>query len=310
MHEKEAGTEFVRISEITRLLSDQANDLSFPYKTLIGDDAAVINFQELKLNLFASDMMVENIHFRTSYFKEADIGYKSMATNVSDMAAMGGYPRYATVSLACPRHFSIKEFYVGIKAACEEYGFHIAGGDLSYSEAIVVSVAMLGACYGEPLLRSTARSGDYIFVTGPLGGSATGLELLREDSFAVGPLVNRHLRPSARLKEAKGISMAGATSAIDVSDGLVADLNHICEDSGLGALLIDIPVALGASTETAMYGGEDYELIFSHSDPDRVESVFASLGLDRPLVIGRMTSHPGITFRGEEIDLSGYQHDL
>jgi thiamine monophosphate kinase len=76
MHEKEAGTEFVRIAEITRLLSDQANDLSFPYKTLIGDDAAVINFQELKLNLFASDMMVENIHFRTSYFKEADIGYK------------------------------------------------------------------------------------------------------------------------------------------------------------------------------------------------------------------------------------------
>ena len=115
MHGKDAGTEFIRISQITKFLSDQATDFSQPFKSLIGDDAAVINSQDLKLTLFASDMMVENVHFRTSYLKEADIGYKSMATNVSDMAAMGGFPRYATISLACPGDFDMPQFYYGIR---------------------------------------------------------------------------------------------------------------------------------------------------------------------------------------------------
>ncbi len=310
MHGKDAGAEFKRISEITKILSNQANDLSQPYKTLIGDDAAVINFQDLRLTLFASDMMVENIHFRTSYLKEAEIGYKSMVTNVSDMAAMGGFPRYATISLASPRTFNMQEFYRGVKQACEEYGFHIAGGDLSSSELIVVSVAMLGTCYHLPIRRSTALSTDSIFLTGPVGGSAAGLELLRANPQATGPLVDIHKTPKARLREAEIISGLGASAAIDVSDGLIADLNHICENSRVGAVLTEIPVASGASLENAKYGGEDYELIFSHEDPDRVNSAFAALGLPRPYMIGKFTTQTGITLMGTELDIKGYQHDL
>ncbi len=310
MHRKDAGAEFIRISEITKFLSDQANDLSQPYKSLIGDDAAVINFQDLKLTLFASDMMVENIHFRTSYLKEAEIGYKSMATNVSDMAAMGGFPRYATISLACPGDFNMEEFYRGVKTACEEYGFHIAGGDLSSSELIVISVSMIGSCYGQPIRRSTAQSGDAIFVTGPVGGASAGLELLMADPHSTGPLVDMHKTPKARLLEAEAISQLGASSAIDISDGLIADLNHICENSGLGAALTEIPLVQGASMENAKYGGEDYELIFSHQDPDRVHSTFASLGLRGPYLIGMFTAAEGMTLLGEDIEIRGYQHDF
>ncbi len=310
MYGKASGTEFVKIAEIVRLLSEQAIDFSIPNKELIGDDAAVIDFQALKLNLFASDMMVENIHFRTSYFKEADIGYKSMATNVSDMAAMGGYPVYATISLAAPRYFDIMAFYKGVRDACKEYGFHVAGGDLSSSDLIVVSVAMIGSCFGDPVLRSTAMAGDMIFVTGPLGGSAQGLKLLTEQPGATGPLVERHLRPRARIREAQAISKAKATALIDISDGLIADLNHICENSGVGAELAEIPAATGASTEAAMYGGEDYELVFTHPDPAVVESAFSSLGLRKPHLIGSIRSHKGITLNGTPVEIRGYQHIL
>ena len=308
MHGKDVNSEFVRISEITRLLGDQACDLSKPYKTLIGDDAAIINFQELKLNLFASDMMVENIHFRTSYFTATEIGYKSMATNVSDMAAMGGFPRFATISLACPRHFDMEAFYSGVKEACEEYGFHIAGGDLSSSEFIVVSVAMIGSSYSQPILRSTAHIGDFIFVTGPLGGSSAGLELLLNDPHAAGPLVEKHKKPKARLAEAKAISRLKATAMIDVSDGLLADLNHICENSRLGASLENIPVADGSTISNALHGGEDYELIFSHCDPATVAMIFASADLARPAQIGQLNDSAMITLDGKGVEIEGFQH--
>ncbi|TAN28910.1 MAG: thiamine-phosphate kinase [Actinomycetota bacterium] len=308
MHGKDVSSEFIRISEITRLLGEHARDLSQPYKTLIGDDAAVINFQDLKLNLFASDMMVENIHFRTSYFKAADIGYKLMATNVSDMAAMGGFPCYATISLGCPRNFDMQGFYQGVKRACEEYEFHIAGGDLSSSELTVVSVAMVGSTHGKPIMRSTAHIGDYIFVTGPLGGSSAGLELLLQDPEATGPLVEKHKNPKARLQEAKAISQVEATSMIDVSDGLLADLNHICENSHLGAHLEKIPVADGALISNALYGGEDYELIFSHPDPVQVASIFASADLAEPVLIGRFNDGGTITVEGKEVEIRGFVH--
>lgn len=310
MVRSEAGSEFARIAEITSLLSDDANDLSQPYKTLIGDDAAVIDFQDLRITLFASDMMVENIHFRTSYCNEAEIGYKAMATNVSDMAAMAGYPRYATISLACPKTFSIRDFYTGVKEACDEYTFHIAGGDLSACDIVVVSVAMIGTCYDQPVYRATAQPGDYIFATGPLGASAAGLKILQENPKALGTLVERHKRPRAKLREALGAARARVTSMIDVSDGLVADLHHICESSSVGAELQEIPVADGATLEAALYGGEDYELIFSHPEPAAVYREFQSLGLTKPYLLGKLNNAGGLKLRGQEIEIRGYEHDL
>lgn len=204
----------------------------------------------------------------------------------------------------------MQQFYYGVRKACEEYGFHIAGGDLSSSELIVISVAMLGSCYAEPIRRSTARSGDAIFVTGPVGGSAAGLELLLANPDSEGPLADIHKAPKARLREAEAISRLGASSAIDISDGLIADLNHICENSHLGAALTDIPVTPGASMDNAKYGGEDYELIFSHQDQAIVHSTFTSLGLRVPYMIGSFTDAAGITLLGEDVVIGGYRHDF
>lgn len=312
MRGKIAGTEFMKISNITELLAEQASDLAPSSKTLIGDDAAIINFTEQTLNLFASDMMVEDIHFKRSYFSEAEVGYRSISTNVSDMAAMGGGPRYATIALCCQKNFDIYSFYRGIKLACEEYDLRIAGGDLSSSDKTVVSVAMIGASYGAPIKRSGASKGDYIFVTGSLGASAAGLELLLNDPTSVGELQNRHKIPKAKVKEALALANCGASSAIDVSDGFIADLNHICTQSDLGAELVEgaVPIAEGATLEQALYGGEDYELIFSHPDPDQAIAAFASLGLAAPFRIGRFTSAKGVLLGDQEMEIKGFEHDI
>lgn len=307
---KEAGKEFTRINQIVELLSDNARELIFPHKTLIGDDAAVLNFQELNPNLFAADMLVENVHFKRSYFNESEIGYKSISTNVSDMAAMGGRPLYSTISLAIPPGFDLTSFIKGVVLACEEYGVRIAGGDLSGSELVVVSIAMIGSSFSQPLMRSTAQPNDYIFVTGALGSSAAGFEILQRTPEAKGPLVQSHKMPKAKLREAEILAKLPATSTIDISDGLIADLNHLCEMSSLGAILEQLPIYPGATLTNAMFGGEDYELIFSHPNPDLVESEFAKANLPKPFLIGRFSSNEGITLKGKSIEPKGFQHEF
>lgn len=307
---KIAGPEFTKITHITELLAEYASDHTTPDKTLIGDDAAIINLTGQRLNLFASDVMVEGIHFKRSYFSDAEIGYRSISTNVSDMAAMGGCARYATIALCCDKAFDISSFYHGVKLACEDYDLRIAGGDLSSSENIVVSVAMIGESYHAPIKRSSANEGDYIFVTGDLGASAAGLDLLQKDPTSVGGLQNRHKLPKAKVKEALALSNSGASSAIDISDGFIADLDHICTQSNLGARLEEVPVADGATLEQALYGGEDYELIFSHPDPDQVIAAFSSLGLPAPIQVGRFTHTKGVRLGSQYIDVTGFQHDL
>lgn len=215
-------------------------------ETWIGDDAAVVRVGGATL-LLAADVVVEGVHFRPGA-DPADVGWKAIAVNASDIAAMGGRPLHALVSVAGPAATDLDRLYDGIRSACEAAGCAVVGGDLSTNASLVVSVAVTGAVDGEPVLRSGARPGDILYVTGPLGGAAAS---------------GWRRRPSPRLDEGEAARRAGATAMIDLSDGLGADLGHVLDASGVGAVLEHVPVADGATEEQAVGGGEDYELLFA-----------------------------------------------
>jgi thiamine-monophosphate kinase len=214
----------------------------------IGDDCAVVDAPTGSL-LLATDALVEGVDF-TSSTPLADVGWKAVVANVSDVAAMGGEPRWLVVAVCAPAGTDLDQIASGAAAAAGEHGCEIVGGDLSATGGpLVVSVAITGSVDGgEAVLRTGARAGDTIWVTGALGAAAA----------------SRYTRrPRARVAEGVAARRAGATAMIDVSDGLVADLHHLTRASGVGAALDHVPVADGATLEHALGGGEDFELIFT-----------------------------------------------
>lgn len=259
----------------------------------LGDDAAALGPPK-GLCLATTDMMVEGVHFRLENATWTEVGWKALATNVSDVAAMGGTPRYALTALALGPATAVEDvdaLYQGLWACAKAYGVELVGGDTCASpQGLVVSITLLGEVEeGKLLRRSGARPGNAILVTGRLGLSAAGLatletappadlpeELLRDAREA-------HLRPIPRVAEGQIVGGQG-TSAIDLSDGLVTDLGHICEESRVGArvLVERLPVpqavhviakALGRDPLVlACSGGEDYELCFT-APPGRAESI-------------------------------------
>ena len=305
-----AGNEFAKLNEIFQTISPFAFDFNSDADSLLGDDCAVIDGIGQRIDLFASDLIAEDIHFSRLYYSPYEIGYKSISVNVSDIAAMGGIPRYVTIALACPKDFDITKFYTGIKAACEEYNLRVAGGDLSSAEKLVISVAILGSSIARPIKRSTAIVNDHIFLTGPTGASAAGMELLQRDPNSSGPLQRSHKLPKARLDAAAVIAQLPANSAIDVSDGLIADLNHICTQSNLGAKIETMPIAKGATLDHCLHGGEDYEIIFTHPNPDQVMESFSTQNVALPIVIGKLIETRGIFYRNEQLVIRGYAHDF
>jgi thiamine-monophosphate kinase len=219
---------------------------------LVGDDAAVVAPPPGPL-LLAADAIVEGVDFEAP-FSEQDVGYRAVLVNASDIAAMGGRPLHVLVSIIASVGVDVLRLVDGIGAGVRAHGCEVAGGDLSgTSGCLVVSVAITGTVDdGEPVLRSGARDGDGVFVTGPLGAAAAA-------SYRFGPT----WAPVARIAEGVAARRAGATAMIDVSDGFVADLGHLLDASGVGVVLDDVPVARGATREQALGGGEDYELIFT-----------------------------------------------
>ena len=202
----------------------------------IGDDAAVLPGGLL----VAADAVVAGVDF-TASTPLADVGWRAVVVNVSDIAAMGGRPEAVLVTVVGP-DVDLGALYEGIDEACETHGCEVVGGDLSGGSELVVAVTILGRA-DRPLRRSGARPGDLLYVTGPLGhGAASGYT---ERPVA---LVGRGL---------------GATAMIDVSDGLAIDLWRLCDESGVGAVVDDVPVAAGATEEQAWTGGDDYELLFT-----------------------------------------------
>lgn len=293
-----------------------------PDQIWLGDDVAVVPGPTGSM-LLAADAVVAGVHSDLTLVGLDDMGWKAMVANVSDIAAVGGRPCCAVVTVAGPLGtIDFDLLYDGLTAASAAYGCPIVGGDLSSSPTLVVSVAIVGdAGRGDPelpapVLRSGARAGDTIFVTGPLGSSAAGLRLLQTGRVSEAPdLVLAHRRPRARLDEGTAARMAGATAMIDVSDGLAADLRHVAEGSGVGVVLDRVPVAIGVSRVSdepeslALGGGEDYELLFTSPDPDLVESTFAEQGLGKPLRIGHCTAEAGERrLRDGDLPVAGWEH--
>lgn len=228
----------------------------------IGDDAAVVKKEGGGFLLAAVDMLVENIHFtrRVSYF---DIGRKAMAVNLSDIAAMGGSPLYFLTSIGLTEEDSpedVRELYEGMISEAGEFGAVILGGDTNRSPGcLIIDVCVIGEAEKQNLcLRSGAKPGDSVFVTGSLGNSALALEK------------GEYFHPAPRLREAKALlSITRPTAMIDISDGLAKDIKRLCKSSKAGAEIFaeNIPAAPGASPETALGGGEDFELLFTAPAP-------------------------------------------
>ena len=221
----------------------------------IGDDAAVIKWTGDKYLLFTCDMLIEDVHFRRNLATPFQIGWKALARNLSDIAAMGGVPRYAVISIgldpAMPVSFA-NGVFDGINALADKFNVNIVGGDTSRSKKIVIDISVIGEVEKRRLsLRSGAAAGDAIFVTGLLGGSIKG----------------KHLDFVPRLDEARAlVKNFRINSMIDISDGLLLDLGRVLDASGRGALIYEdlIPVSGKAdSFKDAVTAGEDFELLFT-----------------------------------------------
>lgn len=250
----------------------------------IGDDCAVLENGVI----VSSDMLVEGKHFLLPQMKLADLGWKAMACNISDIAAMAGKPEYALVSLALPASFSDQDFqslYGGLQECCSRYNLEVVGGDLCSSEALVISITIWGRCQSPaPLLRSSACPGDLIITSGDFGASALGLrQILQGEDACAGKsyTLKRHLRPDPRCLEAHQILEALQKSSganrraalMDTSDGLADALMQIARASSLDLELEEALIPIAGQTrelafklgldpiEAALYGGEDYELV-------------------------------------------------
>ena len=221
----------------------------------VGDDTAVLKWTKDKYLLFTCDMLVENVHFKLKSAKPFEIGWKALGRNISDIAAIGGVPRHALVAIGVPPKTEVKfldGIYKGIKTIADRFGVNIVGGDTSRSEKIVIDISLIGEVEKKKLvLRSGAKIGDLVLVTGAIGGSIKG----------------KHLNFTPRLDEARQlVGNFKINSMIDLSDGLMLDLWRILDASKVGARVYQNAVPLSKeadSFEKAVRDGEDFELLFT-----------------------------------------------
>lgn len=276
--------------------------------TGIGDDTAVVK-PSGKYQLATVDCLTEGVHFRRRYLDWECLGWKALAVNLSDIAAMGGRPVYALVSLLLPEDTEVEnvmEFYRGLLDLASATGTVVAGGNISRAAELSVHVTVIGETDDETriLYRSQAAEGDLVAVTGGLGGAAAGFKLL-EGSLNVTEEASARLRqafwkPQPRLDEGQILARHGVKCAIDISDGLLSDLGHILKASGVGARLeaARVPLHTGLTAggvsgarELAFRGGEDYELLLT-APREVIEAAAAET--DRPIsIIGRITGPAG-----------------
>ena len=272
------GGEFGLIEKIQKQSGSPRGELI----TGIGDDTAVFRPHPGKVELFTADSLVEHVHFDRSYIPLKTLGWKALAVNISDVAAMGGRPLYALVSLALDRTWNQKhvtEFYRGLNSCAAVYDVQIAGGDTTASDkGAFISVALIGeAEESSTITRGGAHAGDIICVSGTLGGARFGFETLKEHGKAdkCPKSVEKFLTPKPRVELGQAAAKTlKATAMIDISDGLSSELHHICRESGLGCVIHSEAVPVhpelinvkdtGAGTEVEDYvlcGGEEYELV-------------------------------------------------
>jgi thiamine-monophosphate kinase len=300
----------------------------------IGDDCAVIQSSANNVILITTDTLVEDVHFFKDKIHPGNLGQKAMSVNISDIAAMGGTPENAFVSLSIPSDLDvdyIQSLYEGFKSAADNYNIGIIGGDTTLSpDKIVISITLIGSMpEDEVLYRSGAQTGDKIFITGSLGSSSAGLDIIKneidQDKWA--KLTMSHLYPVPGIPAGRLIASSKlANSMIDISDGLIADLNHLCTESHLGAEIdfnkipLDDEIRQFCSEagknieEYVLYGGEDYVLLGSVplSNESELAEILQIHGLDYA-IIGQMTEETGIylSYSGNDkrkVDPRGYDH--
>ncbi len=327
----------VSLSEVA-LISALSREFGAPPAAVvlgIGDDCAALALDGPDYLLLTVDTLVEGVHFDLAFTSLDQLGWKSLAVNVSDIAAMGGEPRYALLSLGWPpdrdRGLAL-QFAAGLARAAREFDVAVIGGDtVAAPQGLVITVTLTGQVPAARMLRRAgARPGDLIFVTGPLGEAAAGLEILRRGAKLAPdlqePLVAAHLTPRPHLAAGRLLAReALATALIDTSDGVATDLYHVCRASGVGALIpaAAVPVSprvqaaaplLGVSAlNLALTGGEDYLLLFTAA-PEmaaRLDQAFARAGLAKPLPLGRIV--PGdrvlLSTPAGDVDISGRGYD-
>ena len=296
----------------------------------IGDDAAAWHGDD-RIELATTDTMVQGVHFTLDTTTWWELGWKALASNLSDIAAMGGRPGYALVSLALPGDTeveSVAELYRGMVEIAREFDVSIVGGDVIASPIVVITIALVGSAEhpDRVLTRSGALPGERIAVTGYPGSSAGGLKMLGEglgfDQETTDFLREAHLRPRPRIVEGQALAAAGVRAAIDLSDGLLADLAKLCESSGVGAMVELGRVPFHPSLKSAfpedyldlaLSGGEDYELLFTASS--RISSeVTGRLGCPATIIGEIVADEPGrvrlIDEEGKEVkwEKGGWEH--
>ncbi len=288
--------------------------------TGIGDDCAVLRMPAGHQLLVTTDFTLENVHFRREWHPPEVVGWRCLTRGLSDIAAMGGEPRAAFLSMALDRGVPqkwVNRFLAGLLEAAEEFRVPLAGGDTAQSAGgIQADIVVVGSVpSGRAVLRSGALAGDGIYVTGELGGSAAAIARMREGKVRAADY-ERHFHPAARVEVGRWLRRRGLASAmIDVSDGLSTDLEHVCEESGVGAEIevAAIPCArVGRPArlvgfDLALHGGEDYELLFTSAK--KIPAKVAGVQVTR---IGRITRRRGMVRvedgRRQGLSAHGWEH--
>ena len=297
----------------------------------IGDDAAAW-YGDASIQLATADSLVQDVHFSLGITSWEELGWRAMAANLSDIAAMGGLPKYALVSLALPDSTEVEDvtaLYRGMIELAQQFEVAIVGGDISSAPLLVINITILGSTKSQAqhiLTRSAAKAGEKVAVTGYLGAAAAGLEVLNKhlslEPEATAGLKKAFLQPYPRIAEGQMLVEQGVRTAIDISDGLISDLRHICQASQVSARIeIDcVPVQPAVKAnfadralELALSGGEDYELLFTAS-AEVIDKVKAAASC--PItVIGEITADKAgeitlVDAKGNPVSLpkAGWEH--
>jgi thiamine-monophosphate kinase len=309
----------------------------------IGDDCALIRPRDGEELAVTTDLSIAGRHFRLDWHSPEAVGHRTLARGLSDLAAMGARPVAAFLSLGLPRELIrsskprraglkttwIDRFYDGFLALAEAHKTMLAGGDLAESPVAAADIVLIGAVpQGRALLRSGARPGDQLYVTGSLGGAAAGIARLAELASAtpkaahlkIPPRLEAtlapHLYPQPRIAQGLWLMRRElATAALDLSDGLSTDLHHLCEESGVAAEVeaAALPLHANATLEQALHGGEDYELLFAAAPSARLPRIIAGVPVTRiGHVVRRRAGRPAIALLTDSgarpLEARGWEH--